>query len=83
MEVVKVNQAEKILLVDVAVSGCFEFNGSVYMRIPTIKTAVIDDQVIENILAVNLEDGRFFFLDKEAEAEVSVIPLHSAKVVVE
>ena len=83
MEIVKINQAEKVLLVEVQPSQCFEYSGCAYMRIPTIKTAVIDDTVVENILAVNLEDGRYFYLDKEAEMEVQVIPLHNAKVVVE
>lgn len=83
MEVVKVNQADKVLMTELQSGVCFEYGGCVYMRIHAIKTAVIGDEVLENVLAVNLEDGRYFYLDKDSESEVSVVPLHTAKIVVE
>lgn len=83
MQIVKVNEAEQILIIDVEPATVFEYNGCLYIRTQNVKTAVIGEGVFENVLATNLHDGSFLLIPRDSEEHVYCIPQPTAKLVIE
>lgn len=83
MEVIKPNETPKINVMDIPIASVFEFQNEQYIRIALCKTVLVDDAVLENVFAVNLNTGLFLLHGKNADAEVFAVPLPTAKVVVE
>ena len=84
MEVVKPNEAAKILLQDILPGQSFSFQNEIWLRVVTAKTVITEsDRVMENVVAVNIHNGTYLYTPKDAVEEVFVVPLPTAKVVVE
>lgn len=83
MEVVKLKQADQINIIDIEVGHPFEFNGENYIRTATASTVVVNESVMQNVIAVNLENGTYLFLGADVDTEVFAVLLPTAKVVVE
>lgn len=84
MEVVKPNEAEKILLQDILPGHSFSFQNETWLRVVTAKTVVTEsDRVMENVVAVNIHNGTYLYTPKDVVEDVFVVPLPTAKVVVE
>lgn len=84
MEVVKPNETAKILLQDILPGQSFSFQDEIWIRVVTARMLVTEsDQLMENVVAVNIHNGSYLYTPKYAVEEVFVVPLPTAKVVVE
>ena len=82
MEVVNANEIKAVDVATLELGTMFSLNQSKYIRSVDAKTVICGNDMLQNVIGVNVETGTYLFKPSPDEV-VFVVPLHTAKVVIE